>query len=99
MHRYAKCFIAGSIAFEHNGKTDCGEGARVNLFKGSRLVCETITDVFGDFKFDGLETNGDAYFIQILVAGEVKKTLAVDLATSVNVGTILMEHDLNNRQM
>jgi Fe-S-cluster-containing dehydrogenase component len=90
MYRYAKCFIAGSIAYEHNGKTDCVEGARVNLFNGYRLVCETTTDIFGDFKFDNLEANNEKYIIQILVEGKLRKTLEVDLQASINVGTICL---------
>lgn len=92
MHRYTKCFIAGSIAIEHNVKTDCVEGARVNLFIGSSLVSETITDVFGDFKFDNLEANSEKYVIQVLVGGELRKTLEVDLRASINVGTISLSY-------
>ena len=88
LYRFARCFIGGSVAREVNGVTDCVEGARVTLRQGSSNIAATVTDNYGDFKFDNLEENSGSYTVEISWPGHETKTLAVDLKTSVNLGTI-----------
>lgn len=88
LYRYLKCFVGGSVAFAREGVADCAEGARVTLLKDSDKIDETVTDNYGDFKFDGLEEESGRYMLEIECEGYDKKALEVDLKTSLNVGTI-----------
>jgi Fe-S-cluster-containing dehydrogenase component len=89
LYRYNKCFIGGSVAFRHDGITDCAEGARIVLRRGQEKIEEIKTDNFGDFKFDHLEENSGRYTLWIEYAEHEKKTMDVELKTSLNLGTIL----------
>jgi len=88
LYRFARCFIAGSIAVEVDGVTDCVEGTRITLSRGSTKIDETVSDTFGDFKLDDLEGNSGNYKLEITHPDYETQTLEVDLVTSLNVGTI-----------
>ncbi len=47
LYRFLKCFIAGDVAFQKDGITDCAEGATVALSKNSRKINEVPTDNYG----------------------------------------------------
>ena len=85
--RYSKCFIGGSIASAHNGVVDCVEGARVQLLKDGRVVGETTTDNYGDFKFDRLDENSGKYVVEISSNGRTR-TVEARLGASINLGEI-----------
>jgi len=89
LYRFTRCFIGGSVAVQVDGITDCAEGATLTLIKDSHKT-EAVTDTFGDFKFDGLEENSGTYSLEISYKDREKKTVEVDLKTSINVGTILL---------
>jgi len=40
LYQFTQCFIGGSVAYEKEGITDCAEGARVALRKGSEKISE-----------------------------------------------------------
>ena len=86
--RYSKCFIGGTLANEANGVVDCVEGASLRLMKGGTLVAETVSDNYGDFKFDRLDENSGRYLIEIAVRGRPKKTVEASLGASINLGEI-----------
>ena len=86
--RYTKCFIGGSVSAEQSGGVDCVEGAKVRLVKDGRVVAETTSDNYGDFKFDRLDGNSGAYTVEIEAAGRAKKTVAATLGASVSLGEI-----------
>lgn len=90
LHRYTRCFIGGSVAFERDGVTDCARGARVVLLRGSEKVGEAVTDAFGDFKFDRLEEKSGEYILKIEYEDYPKKIIKVDLQKSVYAGMILL---------
>jgi Fe-S-cluster-containing dehydrogenase component len=90
LYRYDKCFIAGSLAVAGEGTLDCAAGVRVMLLKGGEAVASTETDAFGDFKFDRLLANGGEYTLAIDAGGGRKRTLAVELRASTNVGVIVL---------
>jgi Fe-S-cluster-containing dehydrogenase component len=90
LYRYFRCFIGGSVAFENNGVLDCAEGAKVSLRKDAQVIEKTLTDHFGDFKFDGLEEHSGKYAIEILFRDYEKKHLNIDLKTSLNAGVIVL---------
>jgi hypothetical protein len=90
LYRFTRCFIGGSVAYEKEGITDCAEGARVALRRGSEKISEVLTDNFGDFKFDNLEENSGKYSLEIFFKDHEKKILEVDLKTSLSLETILL---------
>jgi Fe-S-cluster-containing dehydrogenase component len=90
LYRFTRCFIAGSVAYEKEGITDCAQGARVALTKASEKISEVVTDNFGDFKFENLPEESGQYTVEILFKDYDKKTLEVDLKTSLSLGTICL---------
>ncbi len=71
--RYSKCFIGGSVAAEANGVVDCVEGATVRLLKDGAAVAETVTDNYGDFKFDRLDENSGDYSVEVSARGRASE--------------------------
>jgi Fe-S-cluster-containing dehydrogenase component len=87
--RYSKCFIGGTVSTKTgDGVVDCVEGATVRLKKDNRVVSETTTDNFGDFKFDQLDENSGAYLVEITAKGGTTKTVEIALGASINLGEI-----------
>jgi Fe-S-cluster-containing dehydrogenase component len=88
LHRYKKCFIAGTVATGRDGQTECAQGAAVKLIKDGKILSETATDAFGDFKFDCLPGRSGEYRLEISYQGDAKKELQIELQQSVSVGTV-----------
>jgi len=88
LDRYTSCFIAGSIETETKGIVDCVEGARIVLKRGGEQVQETVSDNYGDFKFDGLAEDGASYKVEISHDRLGSKSLDVKLKDSVYLGAI-----------
>ena len=86
--RYTKCFIGGSLSAEANGAVDCVEGATVKLLKDGRVVAETTSDNYGDFKFDKLDEDSGSYMVEIAAAGRATKVVQASLGASINLGEI-----------
>jgi len=87
LYRYTHYFIAGSVAVEKDGISDCAQGAVVTLIKDSEKR-QAITDTFGDFKFDGLPENSGTYRVEITYEDRTMKTLEVGVDKSVSLGTV-----------
>jgi Fe-S-cluster-containing dehydrogenase component len=85
--RYTKCFIGGSVSDSAAGVIDCVEGATVKLMKDGRVVAETATDNYGDFKFDRLDPESGAYTVEVAAQGR-KKVVEATLGESLNLGEI-----------
>ena len=88
LHRFLRCFIGESLATEVHGVNECVAGAVISLLKGSANIQETISDAFGDFKFDNLERNSGRYSVEFAFSGKEDRTVEVELETSLNMGTI-----------
>jgi Fe-S-cluster-containing dehydrogenase component len=86
--RYTKCFIGGSLSAEANGTVDCVEGATVKLVKDGRVVAETTSDNYGDFKFDRLDEDSGRYTVEVAAAGWAAKQVEATLGASINLGEI-----------
>src|SRR5947209_8659828 len=86
--RYSKCFIGGTLSAEANGIVDCVEGASVRLSKNGRMLAETLSDNYGDFKFDKLDENSGRYTVEISAPGRPKRTVEANLGASINLGEI-----------
>ena len=80
LHRYAKCFVGGSVISSRDNAVDCVSDASVILLKDERRLRETFTDTFGDFKFDALEPSSGAYLL------EIKHGALGHAVVSVNIG-------------
>lgn len=79
LQRYAMNFIAGSVLAVVGGRTECAADARVVLTQQGHSVAETKTDVFGDFKFDGLAPASGAYRIGVSHPVSGTAEIAADL--------------------
>lgn len=90
LYRFNKCFIGGSIAANQQGIVDCIEGAKVTLLQGKDKLTETLTDNFGDFKFDQLAKNSGKYVIQVQMPGFPAAEVTLELTSSKNIGTIYL---------
>lgn len=89
MHRFDRCFIAGSVAVKNDGVIDCAQGVSVKIFKDNQIVVETVTDEFGDFKVDKMISGSGKYTIEVFSHSFSKKTIIINLMESVNIGEIL----------
>lgn len=90
LYRFNRCFIGGSVAVDRGGVVDCAAGASITLLQGQEKLAEAVTDNFGDFKFDRLAANSGSYTVQVRLDGFSRTEVAVELATSKNIGTILL---------
>lgn len=89
LHRYTRCFVAGSVALQDID--ECAEGAKITLMKGAKKVVDkTVTNNYGDFRIDNLEEKSGKYVLEVAYKGYAKKTVEVDVKTSVNLGTIFL---------
>jgi len=88
LHLYTKCHIAGSVALQK--EDECAEGAKVTLLKAKKNIAETVTNNYGDFKFDGLDPESGQYTLEVECSGRKKQTAKVALKESINVGTIFV---------
>lgn len=86
--RYSKCFIGGTVSAKSGDSVDCVVGANVRLKKDNRVVSETITDSFGDFKFDRLDENGGPYLVEVSAKDGTTKAVEAVLGASINLGEI-----------
>lgn len=59
LERNDSVFVAGSVVSA--GAAECVEGAEIELLHDGRTVARTLTDAFGDFRFDGLPPNSGVY--------------------------------------
>jgi Fe-S-cluster-containing dehydrogenase component len=91
LHRFTRCFIAGSVSVRVNNREECGEGAKVALddSRGSRLA-EAVADNYGDFKFENLGPEGGPYKLTVSLEGYESRTIEVLLTDSRNVGVIFL---------
>ena len=88
--RYLKAFVAGSLAGEIDGVTECIEGARVTLERGGTPVAETRSDPYGDFRFDGLDEESGAYRVRIDDQRFDAKSVDFRLGQSSYLGTVVL---------
>lgn len=79
LHRFSRDFIGGTVTVLNDGVEDCLAGARVTLSKGSEVLFETDTDLFGNFKFDGLEADGSTFELEVAAAGRGSRQYSATL--------------------
>lgn len=83
-----KRFVAGEVVYKGN-EGECAPGVKVTLSGGGRNL-ETVTDIFGDFEFEGLDKN-EKY--QVVVSADGYAECKVEFSTykDVNLGEIVLE--------
>jgi Fe-S-cluster-containing dehydrogenase component len=88
--RYSQCFIGGTVSASIGDVVDCVAGAKVRLKKGKddKVVSETMTDNYGDFKFDRLDEGSGRYVVEIVAENGANKVVEVTLGSSANLGEI-----------
>lgn len=64
LERWETCFIGGSISAEIAGAVECVAGAEVTLSRGGTCLASTVSDHFGDFRFDNLAGDGGTYRVE-----------------------------------
>jgi hypothetical protein len=64
------------------------EGASVRLAKNGRIIAETTSDNYGDFKFDKLDEDSGPYVVEISAPGRGVQTVEATLGQSINLGEI-----------
>ncbi|MGW8192675.1 MAG: 4Fe-4S dicluster domain-containing protein [Desulforhopalus sp.] len=81
-------FVAGEVVLKGN-EGECAPGVKVML-TGGGFTLETVTDMFGDFEFEGLNKN-EKY--QVVVTADGYREKSVEFATykDVNLGEIVLE--------
>jgi Fe-S-cluster-containing dehydrogenase component len=90
LYRYDTCFIAGSVAYEENRRMECAAGARVDVRKDGDTIGSAMTDMFGDFKIDGIRKNSGTFTIEVTFGTDRKKKIDIDVPTSISLGTIML---------
>lgn len=83
-----KRFVAGEVVFGDN-PGECASGVKV-LLAGDELKGEVVTDIFGDFEFEGLEKNR-TFSVTVSADGYAEKTLEFTTRRDVNLGEIVLD--------
>jgi Fe-S-cluster-containing dehydrogenase component len=65
LERWETCFVGGSISADIAATVECIEGAEVTLSQGGKVLARTVTDGFGDFRFDNLAGDGATYRVEV----------------------------------
>src|ERR1700676_2007978 len=79
LERYDRCFIGGSVSARADYRTTCVTGASVELHHRGAVIARTLTDCFGDFKFDALMPATGPYEIVVRHAGHGEARLQATL--------------------
>jgi Fe-S-cluster-containing dehydrogenase component len=96
LERWERCFVGGSVSANVGASVgdvvDCVAGAQVTLIQGDGIVATTVTDTFGDFRFDGLPADSGRYRVEVRHAlGAARRDC--DVAQSVVLGEIRLAPD------
>ena len=83
-----KRMVVGEVVLKDRDD-ECAQGVEV-LLEGDNARLETVTDIFGDFEFDGLPGH-TAYTLTISKSGYAAKKLEVNTIRNVNLGEIVLE--------
>jgi hypothetical protein len=92
LDRWTKVFIAGSVAGDIGGITECIEGARITLGRNGAKLAEALSDPYGDFRFSGLDEGSGSYSLRIEESRFAPKTVAVTLGKSAVLDSIVLEN-------
>jgi TPP-dependent indolepyruvate ferredoxin oxidoreductase alpha subunit len=88
LHRYACAFVGGTLTEVREGREECAAGVGVALLRAGTEVASTTSDVFGEFKFDGLGEGSGAYEVVARPGTAPAPSIPVVLGSSVYLGSI-----------
>lgn len=91
LYRFDRCFIAGSVAVKVDDMIDCAEGATVTLLKSNQIIGETLTDNYGDYKFDNIDPRSGQYQLDLKYNDYGAKSLKIELSESMSMKDIVFE--------
>lgn len=89
LERWQTCFIGGSVCARLDGLMTCIAEAEVSLFQDGRLLATTLSDGFGDFRFDRLMPSSGEYTVAVHHrCGRAERNCR--LGESVNLGEMVL---------
>lgn len=88
LYRYASAFVGGTLTEVREGREECAAGVGVALLRAGTEVASTTSDVFGEFKFDGLGEGSGAYEVVARPGSAPAPSIPVVLGSSVYLGII-----------
>ncbi len=91
LHRFARCFIGGSVVAEIDGVAECVAEATVVVRNAGAEVARATTDAFGDFKCDGLAPDSGLYAVEIAHPRHGVAFATCVLCESAYLGTLRLE--------
>ena len=65
LERWETCFVGGSVSADLAATVECIEAAEVTLSQGGKCLARTVSDGFGDFRFDNLPGDGSTYRVEV----------------------------------
>lgn len=81
-------FVAGEVVYGDN-EGECAPGVKIYLSGGGQDR-ETVTDIFGDFEFEGLDKNM-TYTVTVTAAGYEEQEVEFTTFSDVNLGEIFLD--------
>jgi Fe-S-cluster-containing dehydrogenase component len=81
-------FVTGEIVFSDN-ESECAPKVKVKL-TGEGQDRETVTDIFGDFEFEGLDKNG-TYVVSVEADGYEPVEIEFTMLSDINFGEIELD--------
>lgn len=98
LERWETCFIGGSVNARMGDVVECVTDAVVALYVGNQKVAETVSDGFGDFRFDGLAQGSGLYRVEIRHAlGTALRKC--ELGESVYLGEVSVAQSTNGAEV
>ena len=91
LHRFERCFIAGSVSVKVEDMVDCAQGANVVLKKNDLVLAQMHTDNYGDFKFDNIEPDKGVFQIEVAYKNFEIKAFTIEVTKSRSLRDIVFE--------
>ncbi len=88
LDRWTKAFIGGQVTGEISGVNECVPGAKIVLTRQSQRIGETVSDTFGDFRFDALPEGSGAYMLDIAAPQFPGRQIEITLGKSAYLGEL-----------
>lgn len=89
LHLMTKAFIGGTLIRYAGGEEECARDVQVTLGRNGKALAQTVTDEFGDFRFDNIDPAGGPYEVTILPSAAAKSlVVTVDASQKEYVGII-----------
>ncbi len=98
LYLFTSCFIGGTVTSVSDGVEDCVAEAQISLLRDGELVGQTMSDAFGEFRFDRLKPNSGSYQLRIEKVAYVEQSLEVELQESCYVGVVELQFELGDEQ-